>query len=167
MKTTKTITTAALIAAVYAVLTIIIAPLSYGAIQLRFSEALTILPFFTPIAIPGLTIGCIIANLFGGYGIYDIVIGSLATLFSSITTYYIGKHLKGKVAKFLAPLPPVIFNAVFVGAIITMYLNPENVLIAFSLNALTVGVGEFIACYLLGIPLLYSLEKLNIKSKLK
>ena len=83
MTRTKYLTHAAIIAAVYVVLTIIFAPISYGQVQVRISEALTVLPYFTPAAIPGLFIGCIIANIYGGAGIIDIIFGSLATLFAA------------------------------------------------------------------------------------
>ena len=91
MEKTKFWVQAALIGAIYAVLTIAFAPISYGQIQVRISEALTVLPFFTPAAIPGLFIGCIIANLYGGNGIIDIVFGSLATLGAAALSYKMGK----------------------------------------------------------------------------
>lgn len=139
---------AGLIAAIYAVITILLAPFSYGQIQVRVSEALTILPFFTPAAIPGLFIGCLIANIFGGLGIVDIVFGSLATLVAA----YLAYHLRRSVI--LLPLPSVLVNAVVVGIIL-------NVLYALPLLAsmLWVGLGQMIACYGLGLPLLLALKK--------
>ena len=86
-KGTQFLTEAAVIGAIYVVLTLLFAPLSYGEIQIRFSEALTILPFFTPAAIPGLFVGCIIANLFGGAIPVDIIFGSIATLIGAVFTY--------------------------------------------------------------------------------
>ena len=83
-KRTRFIVEAAILAAIYAVITIILAPISYGQIQVRISEALTILPYFTPAAIPGLFVGCIVSNIFGGGGLIDIVFGSLATLIAAI-----------------------------------------------------------------------------------
>ncbi|MDN5317492.1 MAG: hypothetical protein PWR08_1617, partial [Thermoanaerobacterium sp.] len=113
-KKTKKIVYGALIAALYAVMTIALAPISYGQIQVRVAEALTVLPFFSSYSILGLFVGCIIANMVGGNGIFDVVFGSLATLISAVITYYIGKsNLRYK--RYLAPLPPVIINAVIIG----------------------------------------------------
>lgn len=147
-KSLKFMIQGSIIAAIYAALTIIFMPISYGQIQVRISEALTILPFFTPAAIPGLFVGCIIANFYGGLGPVDIIFGSLATLAAAGLTYAVRKY------KFIAPLPPVIINAVVVGIML-------NVLYDLPLIAsmLWVGLGEAIACYFLGLPLLLSLEK--------
>lgn len=151
MKQIKFITTAAIIAAIYATLTIMLAPISYHAVQVRISEVLTILPAITPAGVPGLFIGCIVANLFTG-NIFDIIFGSLATLVAAVLTYYLRKN------RWLIPLPPVLVNAVVVGIIITYaYENAPKLL---WLNMLTVGVGQFIACYIIGLPL-YSLLKKN------
>lgn len=138
---------AAMIAAIYAVLTLLFAPISYGMIQVRISEMLMVLPFFTPAAIPGLFVGCLIANIFGGYGVLDIVFGSLATLLSAFLVAKIDN-------KFLVPLPPVIVNALVVGFVLHLVLE-----IPFYLTAFWVGVGQLIACYGLGLPLLLLLEK--------
>ena len=102
------LTQAAVIAAIYVVLTIFISAfnLASGAIQVRISEALTILPFFTPAAIPGLAIGCLLSNLLTGAAVYDVVFGSLATLLGAVGTYLLRKH------KFLCTLPPVIANSI-------------------------------------------------------
>jgi uncharacterized membrane protein len=142
---------AAIIAAMYAALTIFLAPISSGIMQVRVSEALTVLPFFTPAAIPGLFIGCVIANLVAGYGPWDILFGSLATLIAAYLTYKMPK-------KYLAPLPPVIVNAVIVGITLAYVLNaPYWMVIGL------VGAGELIACYVLGYPLLLALEKYKEK----
>jgi uncharacterized membrane protein len=101
-------TRAAMIGAIYALLTVLFAPISYGMIQVRISEMLMILPYFTSAAIPGLFVGCFIANIYGGQGILDIVFGSLATLLSA----YIVSKISNK---YLVPLPPVIINALIVG----------------------------------------------------
>lgn len=140
-------TKAAMIGAVYALLTVIFAPISYGMIQVRISEMLMILPFFTAAAIPGLFVGCIIANIIGGYGILDVVFGSLATLISA--------YLVSKISnKYLVPLPPVIINAVVVGLILHLVLG-----LPFYLTAIWVGLGQLIACYGLGLPLLFLLAR--------
>lgn len=142
-----------LIAALYAVLTISMAPMGYGQFQLRVAEAMTILPFFSYFPIPGLFIGCIIANLASGFGIVDIVFGSLATLLAGIATYYIGKsNLPYK--KILAPLPPVIINALVVGAILKYTAN-----LPFIPSVISVGIGEALSCYLLGLMLLSLIER--------
>ena len=108
-KSTLFLVQAALIAAVYVVLTLVFAPFSYGEIQVRISEALTILPFFTPAAIPGLFVGCILANLLGGAIPLDIAFGSIATLIGAVFTYKLRNS-----NKWLAPVPPIVANAVLV-----------------------------------------------------
>jgi len=143
------LTTAAIIAAMYATLTIVLAPLSYGWFQVRVSELLTVLPFFTPAAIPGLFVGCIVANIVGGNGLLDIIFGSLATLIAAFLTYKMPK-------KFLAPLPPVIVNALIVG-IMLGYLFDVPYYITISL----VGAGELVACYILGYPFLLLLDRIK------
>ncbi|MCJ7578208.1 MAG: QueT transporter family protein, partial [candidate division Zixibacteria bacterium] len=106
-QTTKYISQVGIIASLYAVITIALAPISYGPIQVRISEALTILPYLTPAAIPGLFIGCVVANVYGGLGIYDIVGGSLCTLLAAFLTFLSSRTKK----PLFAPLPPVLVNA--------------------------------------------------------
>lgn len=157
--TTRFITYASLIAALYTALTLIaviipgIGTISFGPIQIRFSEALTILPAFTPAAIPGLFIGCLISNIVGvslglGAGILDIVFGSLATLLAAYLSYL----LRSK--KWLVPLPPVVINAVVIGAILSYVLE----LPLFG-TILSVGAGQVGACYILGMILYFILDK--------
>ncbi|AEF17971.1 MULTISPECIES: QueT transporter family protein [Thermoanaerobacterium] len=150
---TKKIVYGALIAAVYAVVTVALAPISYGQVQVRVAEALTIMPFFSSYSIFGLFVGCIIANMIGGNGIFDVVFGSLATLISAVITYYIGKsNLRYK--RYLAPLPPVVINGIIIGIELNfLYKLP---LVA---SMLWVGLGEMIACYVLGLPLLLYIDK--------
>ncbi len=138
---------AAMIGAIYVVLTLIFAPISYGMIQVRVSEMLMVLPYFTGAAVPGLFVGCMIANIFGGHGMLDIVFGSLATLISAYLVTKIDN-------KYLVPLPPVIINALIVGMILSIVLE-----MPFYLTAIWVGVGQVIACYGLGLPLLLFLDK--------
>ncbi len=136
-----------MIAAVYVVLTLIFAPISYGMIQVRISEALMVLPFFTTAAIPGLFVGCLIANIFGGLGMPDIIFGSLATLLSA--------YLVSKIDnKYLVPMPPIIVNAYVVGFVLHYVLA-----LPLYMTVLWVGIGQVIACYGLGLPLLLFLEK--------
>lgn len=141
------ITEAAVTAALYAALTILI-PGSSGQVQVRVSEALTVLPFFTQAAIPGLFAGCIIANMVTtSAGVYDVVFGSLATLTAALLTSKMP-------SKYLAPLPPVVINAVVVAAVLNATINaPLLVTMGF------VALGEMIACYGLGYPLILFLEK--------
>lgn len=159
-KKTDFIVQAALIAAVYAALTYAASALgiAYGNIQFRFSEALTILAAFTPAAIPGLTIGCLIGNLGSPFGIVDIVCGTAATFLASILSYYTRKiTLNG--LPFLSAFFPVIANAIIVGLEITI-LAPEGFeLMAFLICALEVAIGELVMCYGLGLPLFGALKK--------
>lgn len=156
MKDTKFLTQAALIGAVYAVLTIILTPISYGIMQVRIAEALTVLPFFTPAAVPGLFIGCLIANIYGGVGIADIIIGSLTTLGAA--------YLSAKITiKQLVPLAPIILNALIIGTLLyTVFLNTGNKTTLLA-TICWVGLGQTIACYGLGYPLLILLEKYKNK----
>lgn len=143
----------AIIGSIYAICTILLAPISYGALQVRVSEALTLLPFFSSYSIWGLFIGCLISNLVGGNGLIDIIFGSLATLIAAILTHYIGKSsLKYK--KYLCPLPPVLINAVVVGFILNYTLK-----LPLLPSMFWVGIGETIACYVLGLLLLSAFEK--------
>ena len=152
MKKTRFITQAALIAALYVVLTYVANSLGLasGAIQVRFSEALTILPFFTPAAIPGLFIGCILINLLTGCALLDIIFGSIATLLGAIGTYVLRKH------KWLAPLPPVLSNILIVPFVLAyVYGVPGGIPYLMA----TVGAGEVISCYVFGMVLLFALNK--------
>ncbi len=136
-----------MIGAVYALLTIVLAPISYGMIQVRVAEALMILPYFTPAATPGLFVGCLIANIIGGYGILDVVFGSMATLISALI-------VQKTANRYLVPLPPVLINALIVGAVLHLVLE-----LPFYLTAAWVGLGQLVACYGLGLPLLFLLRK--------
>lgn len=137
------ITQAAMIAAIYVVLTFFVSAfnLASGAIQVRISEALTILPVFTPAAVPGLFLGCLISNLVTGCMPLDVVFGSLATLIGACGTYALRKH------KWLAPLPPIVANTIVVPFVLRYVYLAEGTIPFFML---TVGIGEVISCYLLG-----------------
>ena len=154
--TTHQLATAGVIAALYAVLAYFasIFGIAYGPIQCRFSEALCVLPFLFPAATPGLFVGCLVANLLSPYGALDIIFGSLATLLAAVWTQHT-HH------KWLDPLPPVLCNAVIVGAVISFQETGFTGAFAgaFAYNAVTVGVGEAIACYVLGGVLLTVLPK--------
>lgn len=154
----------AMIAAVYAAATYLSAVfgIAYGPIQLRFSEALTVLSLFTPASIPGLTIGCIIGNLSSPFGIWDIVFGSLATLLAALTARKLRTvTLKG--LPLLSIIMPVIFNALIIGAEITLLMPTDEAnLTAFVTAALEVGAGELAVCLAGGIPIYYALKKTRI-----
>lgn len=142
---------AAMIAAIYVVITLVFAPFSYGEVQVRLSEALTILPVFTPAAIPGLFIGCLISNILGGCIIPDIICGSLATLIGAIFTYSLRNQ-----NKYLAPVPPILANALIVPFVLRFgYQVP----LPIPFMMLTVGIGEIISCGLLGMILYTALHK--------
>jgi len=148
-----------IIAALYAALTLGFQAISYGAVQFRISEAMTLLPALFPEAIPGLAVGCLISNLFNPMGatIYDIVFGTFATLIAAILTHRIRGNL------FIKALPPVLCNAVIVGLVITYAYGIDMLW----MNMLTVGLGEAVVCYVLGVPLVKLLEKQPIIKKLK
>jgi len=150
------VTMGAAIAALYVVLTLIANAfgLANYAIQVRFSEALTILPYFTPFAIPGLFVGCILSNILTGAMPLDVIFGSLATLVGAVGTYYLGQKFRS--IKWLAPVPPIVSNTIVVPLVLAYVYNLEGTIPFF---ALTVGIGEIISCGILGMILLFWLEK--------
>ena len=158
--TTKYLTRAAIIAALYVVLTYLagVMNLAYGPVQFRFSEALTVLPFLFPEAVPGLFVGCVVSNLLSPYGALDLIVGSAATLLAAVWTAKCGR-------RWFAPMPPVLANAVLVGAMIAWYEAGfgAGFLAAFAYNAATVGLGELVVCYALGLPMLKVLEVRGVK----
>lgn len=153
MKRTKYVTQAALVAALYVVLTYVALAmgLSSGVIQIRFSEALTILPYFMPSAIPGLFVGCILANLLTGCALWDVVFGSIATLIGAVITYLLREK-----NKFLAPIAPILSNTLIVPFVLKHVYGMSGGLPYFFL---TVFIGEVLSCGVLGMLLLCSLEK--------
>lgn len=178
MKKQDVLTQAALIAACYVVVTVALAPIAFGEVQFRISEALTILPLFTPAAIPGLFIGCLIGNTLGGAVLPDIIFGSLATLLGAIGTYIIGQGLKGRTSIGITPelvgdsfeegqgieevvieetkkLSPIIFATIppivanaAIVPFVLKYAYGSPLPIPFMM--LTVGIGEVISCGILG-----------------
>lgn len=142
---------AAMIAAIYVVVTLLVAPFAYGEVQVRLSEALTILPVFTPAAVPGVFLGCLISNILGGCILPDIILGSLATLIGAVFTW----KLRNK-SKYLAPLPPIITNALIVPFVLKYgYMVP----LPIPFMMLTVGIGEIISCGVLGLVLHTALSR--------
>ena len=150
---------AGIVAALYAAATIICAPFSYGALQFRLAEALTVLCCFSPSAVWGMVLGCIGANILSSVGAVDIIVGAAATLLACIIT----RRLKNA---WLIPLPTVLFNAVFVGAEIALFVDSGAFWSAFALNALSVAAGEAAVMYVLGVPLYFFLQKSEIGQKL-
>ena len=146
------ITQAAVIAALYVVLTLFINAfdLASGAIQVRISEALTILPYFTPAAVPGLFIGCLLSNFMTSAAIWDIIFGSLATLIGAIGTYLLRKW------KWCAPLPPLLSNTIIIPFVLTYAYGIPGGIPFFML---TVGAGEVLSCGVLGMILLFALQR--------
>ncbi len=147
MKTSKLnvlfVAQAAMIAAIYVVLTLVGASFAYGPVQVRLSEALTILPAFTPAAIPGVFLGCLLSNILGGCILPDIIFGSLATLIGAIFTWM----LRDK-SRYLAPLPPILANTIIVPFVLKYgYMDP----LPIPFMMLTVGIGEVISCGVIGL----------------
>lgn len=145
--TVKTLCLSGIIAALYAGLTILLQAISFGPIQIRVAEAMTLLPILTPAAVPGLAIGCFLANLICSTW-QDWVFGTLATLLAALLTRRLRKNI------FLAALMPVIMNGLIVGIVLYVMFGGS-----WLLNILTVAGGEAVACYVLGLPLIRVLEK--------
>ena len=135
------LTQGAAIAAIYVVLTVVFAPISFGPVQLRIAEALTILPLFTPAAIPGLFLGCVLANLIGGAIVWDVVFGSLATLIGAVLGYRLRSN------RWLVPLPAVLSNALIVPPVLRFGYGVD---LPLPLMALYIALGEIAGCYILG-----------------
>ena len=158
---TRSLTRAALIAALYLLLTILFQALSFGAVQFRISEALMLLPVLTVDAVPGLFIGCILANLLGGGIWYDVLLGSVATLLAAV----FARKLRTRPA--FAAAMPVIFNGLIVGPVVYFaYVRApgEAVNWAVLLSSIgTVALGELVVCYVLGLPLLKVLRRIPAK----
>ena len=153
------LTQGAIIAALYVVLTFIanLAGLASGVIQVRLSEALTILPVFTAAAVPGLAVGCVLANLLTGCAIWDVVFGSLATLIGAVGTRFLRKK-----SPVLAVLPPILSNIIIVPLVLQRVYGVED---AYWYLAMTVGAGEIISCGVLGLLLYRSLKNTKIFHK--
>ncbi len=135
------IAVSALIAALYAALTLALAPVSFGAVQFRLSEALTLLPFFIPEAVPGLFVGCLISNIFGGFGIADIALGSCATLSAAWLTSRMP-------CLWLAAVPPVAVNAAVVGVYLAFLTGTPLLLSVFY-----IALSQSAVCFCIGVPL--------------
>ncbi len=143
----------AIIAALYVVLTLMFAPISYGAVQVRIAEALTILPLFTPAAIPGLFVGCILANILGGAIIWDIIFGSLATLIGAWFGYMLRKN------RWLVPIPAIISNSIIVPLVLRFGYGVD---MPIFMLVLYIMIGEIAGCYMLGEFLATLIKKQRI-----
>ena len=149
---TMFIVRSAVIAALYAALTLALYPISFGAVQFRVSEALTLLPIVMPEAIPGLFVGCLVSNLIGSATPWDIIFGSLATLIAAILTYATRRN------KILAAFWPVICNTVIVGLVLALTLN-----LPVFLTMGEVGLGELVVVYTVGMAMLAALKRVPTK----
>ncbi|MDR2157635.1 MAG: QueT transporter family protein [Clostridiales Family XIII bacterium] len=141
---------ASVIGGVYAALTVAFAPLSYGPMQVRIAEALTVLPYFTPAAVPGLFVGCLAANIVSPYGVPDMILGSLASFIGAFFSYKLRKR------SLLVPLPPVLANGIIIGGMLYFVYGVEP---SLWIDMAWVAAGELLACYALGYPLLRYLKR--------
>ncbi len=151
-KDVKYLVKAGLIAAIYVVLVLVFSFSSFGPIQFRIAEALTVLPFFTSAAIPGIFVGCLIANLLGGAIIWDVVFGSLASLLAAYISYRLRKN------EWLVPIPPIVINSVVIGIMLKYaYGFGDGLLVLMG----SVFMGQFVAVYILGMVLLKALKPIR------
>ena len=153
----KELTFAAMLGGAYAVLTMLLPIPQYAGVQFRLAEALTLLPFLMPAATPGLFVGCFIANILSPYGLLDVIAGSAATLLACLWTQRVKNRR-------MAALPPVVCNAVIVGGVIAFAMTGfgPGFWVAYAINALSVGVGEFVVCFVLGDLLLDAVVKVPV-----
>lgn len=161
----KNLVFTAMIAALYTALCLALAPLSFGIGQVRAAEALTLLPVFSPIGMWGVTLGCALSNLVGFFmganilGFVDVLFGTAATLAAAIFSRMLRK-IRFFGLPVLSALPPVLVNAVVIGAELAIISGPrESFWKFFAINALSVGVGQLVSCVILGLPLVYLLER--------
>lgn len=154
MKNSKTlfITQAAIIATIYTALVLIFQYSSFGPVQFRIAEALTILPYFTPAAIPGVSIGCFLSAILTGANILDIIFGSLASLVAAVLSYALRRN------KYLVPIPPIVVNALVVPFILKA-VSGEAQSIPIPIMMLSVGGGQFVSAGILGLLLLMALNR--------
>ncbi|MGM0380084.1 MAG: QueT transporter family protein [Bacillota bacterium] len=156
---TKLLTRTALIAAIYAVMTIAIAPLSYGAIQFRISEILVLFAFVDDDYIPGLILGCVLANLYSPLGMMDVIFGSMATAIAvmgiSLIKKILGQNLK---SLFIASLSPVVINGIIIGMLLKIVYN-----VPFMIGAFQVAIGEFVVVSIAGVVIFKGILESNLK----
>ncbi len=144
-------------AGLYAVLTIVLAPISYGPVQCRISEIMTLFPLLYVEAVPGLIIGCLISNIYSGWWA-DMVFGTLATAIAAAGTFLLGRKIKSKASPFIGGIFPVIINAVILPLMWLLFSSDK----AYWFNFATVLAGQLVAVYILGIPVYFALKKAKI-----
>ena len=167
---TKRLCRAGVIAALYVALTYVFMPFAFGPLQIRPAEALCILPLFFPEAIPALYVGCMLSNLTSPYFIYDVFVGSLATLLAAFSTYMVGRFIKNTVLKFfIGGLFPVMFNAFIIPLIIVFLCGGDagfaSANIAYFTFVFSIGITEALWVYGLGAPLYFTIRKYFFKSQ--
>lgn len=156
---TKKLVMTSLVAAIYAVLTLVLGAISYGPIQFRIAEIMVLLAFIKKDYIWGLTIGCFLANVIGPYGVPDIVFGTTATFLSVYAIYLTGKAMKGKkYAILIASIWPTLINAVIIGFMLNIFVGMPLIL-----SMIQVGFGEFVVITIIGVPLYKIIGKKYIK----
>ena len=155
----RKLTLCAVIAALYAAITILTAPLSYGLVQFRLSEALVVLCALEPILGVGITVGCFLANLFSTVTVLEVVVGTAATALACLWT-------AGCKRLWLLPLPNVLCNALLVGGMLAFVLFPENIPMGFAIAAVQVGFGELVVMYVLGLPLYHFVNRSRAMQRL-
>ena len=166
--TTQRLCRAGVIAALYVALTYAFAPIAYGPLQVRPAEALCILPMFFPEAIPALYIGCMLSNLASPYFVYDVLIGSLATLFAAFTSYLVGRFIKKEPFRLiLGGLPVVLFNAFIIPLIIVFLCGGaegfDSVTVAYFTFVCSIALTEAVWVYGLGTPLYFAIKRFQKK----
>lgn len=144
----------AMIGAVYVALTLAFAPISFGAVQFRISEALCVLPYFTPAAVPGLFVGCLLSNILGGAAPLDVIFGSLATLIGALGSWHLRKH------RWCVCMPPIISNTLIIPWVLRFAYGAKEMI---PVSMATVGIGELLAVGVLGNLLLAALEAYKSK----
>lgn len=157
--TTRKLCLCAIVAALYAAITILTAPFAYNLMQFRLSEALVVLCVFEPLLGVGITLGCFLANVFSTVTALDMVVGTLATALACLWTVRCRKN-------WLIPLPNVLVNAVIVGGMLAFVLFPDNLLMGFTVAFLQVGLGELVVMYGLGLPLLLFARRTGFMDRL-
>ena len=161
--TTRALARAGIIAALYAALTYAFAPVAYGPLQIRPAEALCILPIFFIESVPGLFVGCALANLLSGYGIYDIAFGSLTTLVAAILTFIIGLILRRNfLSAVLGGIPPILFNAIVIPFVIILG-DVETPMAAYWALFGEFMLTQSVWVYALGLPLYFAVKRLRVK----
>ncbi len=181
MKNVRKLALSGIIAAAYVALTLVCLPIAFGPVQFRPAEALTVIPFFFPLGTAALTVGCFLANLFSGYGVYDMVFGTFATLLAGLLTSLAGKAFRKEVKNGLRPMPkwyeyvfavtpPIASNAFIIPLVFCLYagapfFTPEADVVYFP-GVLEVGASEALTVVLIGVPLMIIFAKYGLFEKI-